>query len=71
MLSRIHINRYKLHAQDPAPLTVKDYKGNRAARRADIVVNGEVVASVVVDYEHPLPCGAKAWVETEHEVVVH
>jgi hypothetical protein len=70
VITRIHVNQHKLRAGDPQPLTVKDYRDNRPASRADIIVNGEVVASIIVDYDHPLPCGAKAWVQTDAEVVV-
>ena len=73
MLSRIHVNQHVIKANakgccvDP-PLTVKDYKSNRKAFEAEIVVDGRVVAKVVYRPDAPLPCGAKCWVETEYEV---
>lgn len=75
MKTKIHVNMHVIKAnaktgeQNP-PLTVKDYKQNRKATRADIVVNGQVVASVVYMPDDPLSCGAKCWVETENEVIV-
>lgn len=52
------------------PLTVKTYKSNDPATEADIVVDGQVVATVVYRPDKPLSCGAKVWIETEKEVVL-
>ena len=74
-LTRIHINQhvlrrnYKTGERDPV-ITAKDYKDNRYGNQADIVVDGEVVASVVYSPDKPLSCGARLWVETRNEVVV-
>lgn len=74
MKSKIHINQHNIRAntkgQDLPVVTVKDYKQNRKCNSAAIVVSGEVVARVVYSPDKPLSCGAKVWVETEHEVVV-
>jgi len=50
-------------------LTVKDYKQNRKTKQTDIIVDGKIVVSVVYKPNDPLSCGAKCWVETEHQVV--
>ena len=64
----IHVNQHvirsnkKLGASEP-PITVKQGKTNTYTDHVDIVVDGEVVASVVYRPESPLSCGAKVWVE--------
>jgi hypothetical protein len=75
MKTRIHVNQHVIRKNGKTgdrtpPLTVKDYKQNRKASRADIVVDGVVVASVLYRPDDPLNCGAKCWVETDSEVVV-
>lgn len=65
----IHVNQHLIRAKDPQPLTVKTYKDNRPASEADIVVNGEVVATIVYRPDKPLSCGARVWIETHNEVV--
>lgn len=69
MKTVIHVNMHKIRARESDPLTVKTYKSNTPATEADIVVNGEVVASIVYRPEAPLPCGARVWIETNHDVV--
>jgi hypothetical protein len=71
--TRIHVNRFVIArnrktGECQPPLRAKTYKGNEKAGQFDILVRGEVVASVVYHPEAPLSCGAVAWVETEHEV---
>ena len=64
----IHVNQHvirrnkKENSADP-PITVKQGRSNIYTDRADIVVNGVVVASVVYQPESPLSCGAKVWIE--------
>ena len=75
MLTRIHVNQHVIRtnrkkSEDNPPLTVKDYKQNRKAHEANIVVDGKVVAKVVYRPDAPLPCGAHCWVETTEEVSI-
>jgi len=71
----IHVNQHvikdntKTGVQNP-PLTVKDYKRNRRATTAQIVVDGRVVAEVVYQPNKPLSCGARVWIQTNEEVRV-
>ena len=69
MKTIVHVNRHLVKAGDPEPLTVKTYRSRLNASQADIVVDGEVVASIVYRPDSPLSCGAKVWIETKHEVV--
>jgi hypothetical protein len=73
MKSVIHVNQHVIRANQKtgardAVLTVKDYKQNRKSNRAEIVVDGKVVAAVVYSPDKPLSCGARVWIETPHEV---
>lgn len=52
------------------PLTIKSGKMNTYGDRADIIVNGEVVATIVHSPDKPLSCGARVWIETYEDVVV-
>lgn len=70
MKTLIHVNQHKIRAGDLNPLTVKTYKENREAREAEIVVDGKVVAKIVYSPDKPLSCGARVWIETEHDVNV-
>ena len=70
MKRRIHVNQHKIRSRDPNPISVKTYRSNDEASGVDIVVAGHVVASVIYRPEHPLPCGARVWIETEYEVVL-
>jgi|TARA_B100001248_G_C27379776_1_gene456301 hypothetical protein len=72
--TRIHVNQHNIKANDKGAdlpvITVKDYRTNRKVNAADIVAeDGTVVASVIYSPDKPLPCGAKVWIETTHEVV--
>jgi hypothetical protein len=76
MKTIIHVNQHvikkngKEGLNDP-PLTVKTYKENRRAHRADILDGeGNVIATVVHSPDKPLSCGARVWIETESEVKV-
>lgn len=72
---RIHVNQHvikanrKNDADDPV-LTVKLGRDNHYAHEVDVVVEGEVVATVVYRPEDPLSCGAVCWIETEHDVLL-
>ena len=75
MRTRIHVNQHIIKSNSrnehqAPPLTVKDYRQNRKASTAEIVVDGSVVATVVYRPDSPLACGAKCWVETDAEVRV-
>jgi len=65
-----HIKRNAKTGERLPVLTVKTYKENRKSNQAEIVVNGIVVAKIVYEPDKPLPCGARVWIETEHEVRV-
>lgn len=69
MKTIVHVNQHKVRAGDDNPLTVKTYNSNREASCASIVVDGQVVAKVVYRPDKPLSCGARVWIETEHQVV--
>ena len=77
----IHVNQHKIRANNKTirenenwaeklepPLTVKSYNTNDYCDRADIVVDGKVVASVVHRPHKPLSCGARVWIETYADV---
>jgi hypothetical protein len=76
MKTRIHVNQHiikannKTGATDP-PLTVKTGKTNTKCSRADIIIDGKIIASVVYKPEDPLACGARCWIETEYQVQTH
>ena len=75
MKTVIHVNQHVIKANlktgdDNPPLTVKDHKQNRKAHRADIIVDGKIVASVLYQPDKPLKCGARCWIETQHQVEV-
>ena len=71
----IHVNQHVIrkNLKEPdniqPPLTVKTYKNNTYASQADIVKDGEVVASIIYRPDKPLSCGARVWIETKEEVV--
>jgi hypothetical protein len=70
MKTIIHVNQHVVKAntkngtQDPV-LTVKTYKENKYAKR--VLINGP--SRVVYSPDKPLSCGARAWIETESEVI--
>ena len=71
MKTVIHVNQHIIKSNakgetDLPPLTVKDYKQNRKARRVIILGPCEVVYSP----DNPLSCGARCWVETHSEVEI-
>lgn len=52
------------------PLTIKSGKDNTYGDRADIIIDGVIVATVVHSPDKPLSCGARVWIETYEDVVV-
>ena len=66
----IHVNTHRIKAMHSSPLTVKTYKQNTYASHVDIIVNGQVVASIIYRPEKPLSCGARVWIETSAEVSI-
>jgi hypothetical protein len=71
MKTRIHVNQHNIRSGNGPVITAKDYRQNRKGNIAVIVVEGKEVARVVYQPDKPLACGARCWVETEHEVVVN
>jgi len=69
MIKRIHVNQHiirknhKTGEREPV-LTVKTYKDNTYCH--EVLVNGP--CKVIYSPDKPLPCGAKVWIETNHEV---
>ena len=66
----IHVNQHKIRSNhksgDREPvLTVKTYKSNDYCHEA--IIDGPW--RVVYSPDKPLSCGARVWIETEHEVV--
>lgn len=71
MKTIIHVNQHairrNINASDPEPvLTVKTYKSNTYAH--SVTINGP--SRVVYSPNKPLSCGARVWIETDHEVKV-
>ena len=72
MKTIIHVNQHVIKANaktgstDPV-LTVKTYKTNTYAHEVSILGPSKVIYSP----DKPLSCGAKVWIETEAEVLVH
>jgi hypothetical protein len=64
----IHVNQHVIRrnrkegASEP-PITVKQGKTNTYTNRVDIIVNDQVVASVIYQPDNPLSCGARVWVD--------
>jgi len=69
MKTVIHVNQHvikrnqKTGSNDPV-LTVKTYKSNRYAHSVEI----DGPSRVVYSPDKPLSCGARVWIETDHEV---
>jgi len=71
MKTRIHVNqqriaRNKKDGGSRAVVTCKSYKDNRYGSEVQIMGPSKVIYRP----EHPLPCGAVLWIETESEVVI-
>lgn len=72
----VHVNQHNIRRNatkgttDPV-LTVKTYKSNTYANEVVIKsASGEVLARIVYRPDKPLSCGARVWIETEHEVEI-
>ena len=77
MKTIIHINQHKIRSnhksgkREPV-ITCKNYKSNEYAHEAIILdKEGVIVAKVVYSPDKPLSCGARVWVETQHEVILN
>lgn len=71
MKTIVHVNQHNVRHNsktgDTLPvLTVKTYKSNTYAH--EVIIKGE--SKVVYSPDKPLSCGARVWVETQHEVEV-
>ena len=71
MKTIVHVNQHNVRHNsktgDTLPvLTVKTYKSNTYAH--EVAIKGE--SKVVYSPDKPLSCGARVWVETQHEVEV-
>ena len=71
MKTRIHVNQHKIrsnikHGTNDPVITVKTSKSNTYGH--EVLINGS--SKVIYSPDKPLSCGAKAWIETESEVVV-
>ena len=69
MKKRIHVNQHKIRSnlktgERQPVLTVKTYKSNTYCH--EVVVGGP--CKVIYSPDKPLPCGARVWIETEHDV---
>lgn len=76
-LTKIHVNQHVIKANakngtSEPPLTVKQGKTNTYGKRVEILdSDGNVVAAVVYHPDDPLSCGARVWIETRNEVLIH
>ena len=70
MKTRVHVNRQNIainkRGGNKPVFSAKDYRRNRKGNL--VKIHGPAV--LVYRPEHPLPCGAVAWLETEAEVDV-
>lgn len=72
MRTRIHVNQHKIKSNskngtNEPVITVKTTKENRYCHSVEILG-----ASTVLYRPHkPLACGAKVWIETDADVVLH
>ena len=71
---QIHVNRHMIAADlktwQVSPAITVQQSGRKLgnAHQVDILKDGEVVASIVYRPESPLHCGARAWIQTDHEI---
>lgn len=72
----IHVNQHNIRrnatkgTSDPV-LTVKTYKSNDYANEAVIKsLDGTELARIIYSPDRPLSCGARVWIETEHDVEI-
>lgn len=76
MKTIVHVNQHVIRKNakegtgEPV-LTVKTYKENRYAHEAVIKSDsGEELARIVYRPDSPLSCGARVWIETQHDVEI-
>ena len=74
MKTVVHVNQHNIRRNatkgttDPV-LTVKTYNSNTYANIAIIKdKDGNELAKIVYQPDKPLSCGARVWIETQHEV---
>lgn len=72
----IHVNQHNIRrnatkgTSEPV-LTVKTYKSNDYANEAVIKSSdGTELARIIYRPDKPLSCGARVWIETEHDVEI-
>lgn len=76
-IKRLHVNQFVIRANGKTgernpPLTCKTGGENLKASQIDILDrDGEVIASVVYRPDDPLSCGAKVWITSKAEIVIH
>ena len=72
----MHVNQHVIRrnastGETAPPLTVKTYKSNDYA--SEVVIRsdaGDEVARIVYRPDAPLSCGARVWIETQHDVEI-
>lgn len=78
MKTILHVSQpnIRLNIRDDKPtrpvLTAKTYKDNRYGYEAAICdAQGNEVARLVYRHDAPLSCGARVWLETQHQIKVY
>lgn len=71
MKTIVHVNQHKIranakHGTDDPVLTVKCGRTNVYAHEVEIAGPAKVKYSP----DRPLSCGARVWIETEHDVII-
>ena len=71
MKTRVHVNQHIIKrnhktGESEPPLTVKTYKSNNYG--SNVEINGP--CRVIYWPDKPLSCGARVWIETDHDVKV-
>lgn len=78
MKTIIHVNQHKIRnnirredeKHEPV-LTCKTYKDNTYANTVALLdSDGKEVARVVYSPHKPLSCGARVWIETQHDIQI-
>ena len=77
MKTILHINQHVIRSnaksgkREPV-ITCKTYKNNDYGHEVEILDKaGEVAAKIVYRPDKPLSCGAKVWIETHNEIIIH
>ena len=67
-IKRIHIDKTRIQRKHPGPvITVQTSKGS--IKGSEVEIHGTTVIKYTPD--KPLSCGAKAYMETRAEVIIH